>query len=40
MKPPKFKILGIWFTNDLESCARLNFDTKFQEAKEADNPFG
>jgi len=31
--PPKFKILGIWFTNDPESCARLNFDTKFQEVK-------
>ena len=31
--PPKFKILGIWFTNDLSSCARLNFDTKFQEVK-------
>ena len=31
--PPKFKILGIWFTNDLESCARLNFDIKFQEVK-------
>ena len=31
--PPKFKILGIWFTNDLENCARLNFDTKFQEVK-------
>ena len=31
--PPKFKILGIWFTNDLESCARLNFVTKFQKVK-------
>ena len=31
--PPKFKILGIWSTNDLGSCARLNFDTKFQEVK-------
>ena len=31
--PPKFKILGIWFTNDPESCAWLNFDTKFQEVK-------
>jgi hypothetical protein len=31
--PAKFKILGIWFTNDLASCAQLNFDTKFQEVK-------
>ena len=31
--PPTFKIFGIWFTNDLESCARWNVDTKFQEVK-------
>ena len=31
--PPTFKIFGIRFTNDLESCARWNVDTKFQEVK-------
>jgi len=29
--PPKFKILGIWFTNDLYSCDKLNYEEKFQE---------
>ncbi len=31
--PTKFKILGIWFTNDPKRCTRLNIDTKFQEVK-------
>ena len=31
--PTKFRILGIWFTNDLKGCAQLNFDIKFQVAK-------
>ena len=29
--PPKFKILGIWFTNDLKECEVLNFNDKFLE---------
>ena len=24
--PAKFRILGIWFTNDLKGCAQLNLD--------------
>lgn len=31
--PKQFKILGIWFTNDLEECVKLNFDDKFKEIK-------
>ena len=31
--PSKFKILGIWFTNDLVNCIELNFDEKFFEIK-------
>ena len=27
--PPKFKILGIWFTNDLKECEVLNFSDNF-----------
>ena len=27
--PPKFKILGIWFTNNLKECELLNFREKF-----------
>ena len=27
--PPKFKILGIWFTNDLKECEVLNFSEFF-----------
>ena len=23
--PPKFKVLGIWFTNDLDNCGRIFF---------------
>ena len=29
--PPKFKILVIWFTNDLKQCEVLNFSEKFLE---------
>ena len=29
--PPKFKILGIWFTNDLKECEVLSFSNKFSE---------
>ena len=29
--PPKFKMLGIWFTNDLKECEVLNFSDKFSE---------
>jgi len=42
--PPKFKILGIWFTNDLKECEVLNFseffwDTSFVQSmvKETNN---
>ena len=31
--PPKFKILGIWFTNDLKECEVLNFSEKFLEIR-------
>ena len=29
----KFKILGIWFTNDLKECEVLNFSDKFSEIR-------
>ena len=29
--PKTFKILGIWFTNDLKDCIKINFDGKFLE---------
>ena len=29
--PPKFKILGIWFTNNLKECEVLNFSDKCLE---------
>jgi hypothetical protein len=29
--PLKFKILGIWFTNDLLDCVKINFEEKFLE---------
>lgn len=35
--PPKFKILGLWFTNNLEEMAELNFKEKFNEAKKLFN---
>ena len=31
--PPKFKILGIWFTNNLENMDSLNYDEKFYEVQ-------
>ena len=31
--PPKFKILGIWFTNDLKDCEVVNFREKFSEVR-------
>ena len=31
--PPKFKILGVWFTNDLQNCENLNYTEKFLETK-------
>ena len=33
--PHKFKILSIWFTNDLKECEKLNFREKFSEKEEA-----
>jgi hypothetical protein len=31
--PKQFKILGIWFTNDLTSCIKMNYDEKFSEIR-------
>lgn len=31
--PAKFKILGIWFTQDLQECEKLNYDEKLAEIK-------
>ena len=31
--PPKFKVLGIWFTNDTKHCEVINFQEKFSEIK-------
>ena len=31
--PPKFKILGIWFTNDLENCYDINYQEKLADVK-------
>ena len=31
--PDKFKVLGIWFTNDLAKCIKINLDDKFKEIK-------
>ena len=31
--PQKFKILGIWFTNDLINIVNINLDIKFKEVK-------
>ena len=31
--PPKFKILGIWFTNDLKDCEVVNFRKKFSDIR-------
>lgn len=35
--PPKFKILGLWFCNDLEKMAELNFTNKINEIKQLMN---
>ena len=31
--PSRFKILGIWFTQDLSECATINYNEKFSEVK-------
>ena len=31
--PPKFKILGVWFTVDLTDCEEINYNDKFSEMK-------
>ena len=31
--PPRYKILGIWFTNDLDVCIEINFREKIKEMK-------
>ena len=31
--PPKFKILGIWFTQGLDDCETINYNEKFTEVK-------
>ena len=31
--PTMFKILGIWFTQDLKECAAINYNTNFDEVK-------
>ena len=31
--PPRFKVLGVWFTNDLEDCEKINREDKFNEIK-------
>ena len=31
--PPKFKVLGMWFTNDLTDCEKINYNDKFTEIK-------
>jgi hypothetical protein len=31
--PERFKILGIWFTNDCRGCVEINFKEKFAEIK-------
>ena len=33
MEPSKFKILGIWFTNDMKQCEGIFFQEKFSEIK-------
>ena len=29
--PPKFKVLGIWLTNDLKQCSNLNYREKYED---------
>ena len=31
--PTMFKILGIWFTQDLKECATINYNKNFDEVK-------
>ena len=31
--PPKFKIFGIWFTNDLRNCVDINYNEKLTDVK-------
>ena len=31
--PQKFKVLGIWFTSDLDNCEKNNYSEKFAEVK-------
>ena len=31
--PERFKILGLWFTQDLKACESINYDMKFSEVK-------
>ena len=31
--PSKFKILGLWFTPNLDDCTKLNFEAKMQEIR-------
>ena len=35
--PSQFKILGLWFTNDLENMAELNYNNNFNEIKKLFN---
>ena len=35
--PTMFKILGIWFTQDLKECAAINYNKKFHEVKKLKN---
>ena len=31
--PSKFRILGIWFTNDLKDCVKINYSERFADIK-------
>lgn len=35
--PQRFKILGIWFTNDLKNCSKINHDEKLADVKHLFN---
>lgn len=35
--PPQFKLLGLWFTNDLTQMAEMNITDKFNETKQLFN---
>ena len=32
--PPKFKVLGVWFTNNVNECVQINYREKFEEVKQ------